>query len=1784
MKKKMFFIVVSVLLMIGATIYMAINVQQNSLKSFTRAGYILNTTSASSNEKNTDDNETIKYYFSDNTSYKNSFDNNVEFKDTNGKKVKVSEASFIHYDDDSIGLLKKGVILNLEDINDKVPIYYNLFEGTILEYNGGTYYVDNLGKQLKFKQFIVRVSENKYLLVSDNIKLKLDDNTSTTIKSNYVEISVIEEGILKIENKDTSYQTVASDALIILGDLSLNLDNGYFFYKEEPIVNLNSMIIDSDDNVDITPIEDIREQIEKEKKEEEEKNKQEQEQEQNNNNGGSAGNGGGGASGGDTTTPEIDAGSSSYQQTETEVVENQLVLPSATVSDVSVSANEFQGTITINDPDSIVTGSTYTTIVENSNNRVVYERESDAGVYTLDVYCDTLSPETSYSLISNIHYMKNDIEYTMDVVQQLFVTSSIGISIDKDYYSATELAFKVKIDDYSKVKSADVKLINSSGEVEDVQQVTEENAKGGDGLSVLFGSLNPNTKYSVVVDNILYEDTIVADVYSIEISAKTLKTKPTMGTPSFSIDKKSGLFTLKLNNMVDSNNGVDKYIYEVYDARTLADNPQPITTIEKTSLTSVDLAIDNSSIKRAIPYTYKVTALFYDNEKYIEYSTGYSNNMQMDGVASPTIEWSVNEEAGGITFESINGYITISDPAGTIDYDKPMTVVYTNSIGTTYSYTVTSGNAIIPFNKNNLRANETYTISLYASVNLMDNNPAIDYYHVGSVIVKTKATNALDVLFNVDTDSVTEAFSIQAKLLNVNDADNTLEASTLSELTFLLYDGPNTSGTLVKRIRKVDSDEREYYSTLKDAYYDKSFTITPSFFNLNGSDLSSEYYTIVITDAKDYTDFKNDIPLINSEVTVQVNGFMDDPDPDSKEWFSTTLIRNKDAGTYGKHNDDLDANTIVGIKVTANFDNTKHYGTYLNYFVWDYTYGEDNIVEIENQRQTLTFKPDGSIDSAYYWFENGTPNTSQDNDGKLYRGHRYVFSFVGGLDLNKDGITDSRYPASEDKVLKSEGINIPKQAASISMYPASSTNTSITMKYTMSDVDNALVGSSLSANLYDSAGTLLNSNTQTIQNTSTFKDVTFTNFGNNGYLKIVADSMLIKNTDPTSSVYLDQYFDDKYTLPNISFTHTEAVNRILISIDNYDKLSEAISHIAALKITFTCEGNTIVKDFVKLNGDNAVVDMYDLSEFIGKPISISISAYYDNDLIGWVPSTDYVALQSVKDIYGGGDYITLNNTGGFVTSDIARGSIYSMTTASNKFRLSQMGTTYRYDMSMNIGNGGIKDNGTYYNLKQLATKNLTCSGNDTFTFYQIRPGISLENEDGVLDVSPAIQSVSFLAEVYGFGESNIRDSKIYAQLSYTDDVGSYITNTGDPYEFTLSQINSGVCEISGLTPGTYYALQFFAYVSDGQGGYTYTQLYDLDDNSENRIYYFRTLLSVGISDITATYRPVSYSEKNILITYSLDRIMGYDKIEYKLFKEVMDPATLQYYYEDTGINIEPDVGFKYSMTKTIPCPPGSDFDFGSVYKVEITPYVQSSLDGEWIALDETIGVHRFNLRTLRSPYVGVTATTFTGGTVTGSALEFKVTLYDTDQVVVGGKYSIELYELDSVGTEIPVTSIFSGNYYTTDVRRRTFIVDNLTEGKRYRLKIFYYLDINNTNSPVLNTYTYSTRALDPDSISVGTISAVANATNKSKIDLNFVNSNKITDIDYVRYIIYNSLDGTSYNNDIAFSPIPKTVSGTTIYYMTLPETLTSQGIYVVQLQFISDDKVVDEQEIDYSYF
>ena len=104
----------------------------------------------------------------------------------------------------------------------------------------------------------------------------------------------------------------------------------------------------------------------------------------------------------------------------------------------------------------------------------------------------------------------------------------------------------------------------------------------------------------------------------------------------------------------------------------------------------------------------------------------------------------------------------------------------------------------------------------------------------------------------------------------------------------------------------------------------------------------------------------------------------------------------------------------------SGFENSKKYGVYLTYHVWDYS-DEDNIIELPQFSKTVYFDADGDIDDVYYWFDYGTPYDVDDSeDTVLRRGHSYVFSFVGGLDLDFDDEAETRYPTSPLKILKSK--------------------------------------------------------------------------------------------------------------------------------------------------------------------------------------------------------------------------------------------------------------------------------------------------------------------------------------------------------------------------------------------------------------------------------------------------------------------------------------------------------------------------------------------------------------------------------------------------------------------------------------------------------------------------------------------------------------------------------------------------------------------------------------------
>ena len=1774
MGKKIFFILLSVLVMIFGITYMAIAHYRDSFKLFEKSGYILDTKSVSSANK-----KSKIYYFDDKTKYKNRYDNDVVFSDVNGDKVGVDSASFIHYSDDSIGVLKKAVIFNLDEINSEIPKYYNIFEGTILQYSNHVYGVSNLEKKLKFKRFIVKVNDTKYLIVGDNLKLNLDSNRSISVNSNYVELNFVDDKVVTIENKDMKYQTIGKDAFIDLGNkLTLSLDNRYIFSEGEAKISIDQMIIDSSDNIEIQPLENKEDEVASAEEDVE---------------GDASSNG---ASNGEENSEDENGAVSNGGVVESEVNESELSLPTADISELEVTANKIEGTIHIVDKDSLITGGITTSIIENSTGRVVDLIESDEGNYNIEVSSNKLTPDTVYNLVSSLNYKKNDIIYSMDIVQNVFVTSSLGVSLDKDFFTYDSLNYYLRFDEYSKVRSCDISLYDTNGEL------VEKTAIEKSGLSevpISFSGLKSNKKYSVVVDNILYDDYIVSDTYSIEQSAKTLKVRPNMGTPSFVIDKKNGKFTLKLDNMVDSENGVESYKYQIFDTRTMdAGTGSPMNVIEKTSLSSIDVTVDNSLFYRGVGYVFNVVVEFYDNEKYVEYVTPYSGVMQLDGKEAPSISWKTNS----VTFESIDGTISILDIGNTIDLEKPMTIVYTNSIGTTEQYT-TAGNTIIPFTRNNLRANETYTISVYGTVNLQDGNPPIDNYHIGSASVKTNPTNPFNTSFVIDTEDATTTFRVTTRLLNVGNADNRLEASTLTGISFVLHEGMSVDGKIVKVLSARDRDLREYYSDLQVAYYDKEFVINPSFFGLTNSDLRAEYYTIEIKDAYDYTDFKNEIGVNNNVVTVKSNGYVPDIPLDPDDAVTYEVVRNKDAEEIDSN---LNATTIVGIKAKANYDNARRYAKMIKYRIYDADdcwsdelTGANVCKEITSSAIDYEVPSDGTIEDVYFPIDYGTAYGEEDTE--LRRGHNYYVTYIAMLDLNNDGVAETKYPSQKDIVLKSQNISVPKQAAAITMYPTISTSNSMGVKYVCSDIDNSLYDDKLYAAIgTDNYLDHVVSSTE-IVTTGEEKSINFNNL-TSGMLTIFSKQMLIKYPVPDSGevendkfnikTYISQLFTPQYTLPNLTYYIETDVNRLIIYFNNYSSNQSDYNHIAAVNLHFTgiSHGSTktIDKKFVKIEDGAAIVDLFDLSEFLGQDIRLTIDAIYDNNIFGYDVDSDYYALQNIQTDIDGGEYYTVSSTGGIAyDSFYPVDSIFQMTKSDTAYTFKSMITNKSMVVQKKPDEGGMVYNYTHVIPKKLVSKRLNpvTSLSETFSFRQLVPGISLLDDNGESRIVPLMTEVTIGASIYGFdsGIVDVKDSKAYINLYTSDDTGTEL-DLVTRKEININDLNNGV-NINGLYPDTSYAIKITAFVNDGSGNYIEQQLYDVDKNSPSKTYYFNTLSGVNFSGFYYYYSARSYDSKSLYFYYSMDRTMGFDEVRYVFSKRVMNPLTGEYSYEVMDdLNIPNDSRLQNNMTLKIDVNPGeTSFVFGDRYRLEVIPIVYITIDGERtpVELSNDGGIYDFNLRSMKNPYVGVKGVYASDYTGDSNVITFVTNVYDSSRVVVGDTYHVQL--LDDAGNDI-TPQAYVGYNASTKRYNVEYRAPDLEVGHVYRFVVKYSVDMkNNIVSTEDREYVYEINLLSSDDVNVGNITAVANPVYTNRVDLQFTNSYRLTAVDTLNYSIYNSLDGSSIDGTIPFVPIPKSVGGQTIYLQELPEMLPTAGLYYIQTQFLFDGRVVYDGGVDYTY-
>ena len=393
--------------------------------------------------------------------------------------------------------------------------------------------------------------------------------------------------------------------------------------------------------------------------------------------------------------------------------------------------------------------------------------------------------------------------------------------------------------------------------------------------------------------------------------------------------------------------------------------------------------------------------------------------------------------------------------------------------------------------------------------------------------------------------------------------------------------------------------------------------------------------------------------------------------------------------------------------------------------------------------------------------------------------------------------------------------------------------------------------------------------------------------------------------------------------------------------------------------------------------------------------------------------------------------------------------------------------------------------------------------------------------------------------------------------------------------------------IDGLEPKTYYYLKFRAEIRNNNKGeaeeFIEKYLYDVDFDTVGKLYYFSTLANVNIENIKVEYSPNSYADKDLKVSYTLDKVLGFQKLRHIIYRQNPDTGA----YEEKVAEFDDDLP-KAIMEEFVDVNPGSIFTFGTRYKIFITPIAVITNGEEQKEIDLGTKEAEFYLSPLSSPLVGIDGYRLDtvnddGTTDIGNRIRFKVTMYDNDRIVVGDKYTIKIYDQNR---EDITPEEYKGEYSTDDANN-VFELKNIARDQKYTIEVNMDLDYPNDGKEPYIHDASNTRTVEPvneSGISVGNVTSTNNSTEPNKIDLLFYNSYKIDQIDQIKYSIYNT---SGYNQsdieDFVPREIQSQVDKDTYYSFTLNKNLPTQGKYYVEMQFIRDGEIVDTARIEHIF-
>ena len=1070
MKNKIFVVVISLvtIILLVISFLFAINYKKESESYFYESGYILSNNYESGTEN------VSKLYFDAETSYKNNKKEEYTFKNSEGEKVNVSSESFVHYSNGSIMSLKKGVAIDLEEIDTKLINYYNIFEGSVLTKKNEVYEIDNLDKKINFSKLMFKISNEKYLIGAKKIIISFSDEQTVEME-NYVEIEYISENVIRVYNDKVNYQTIASNLYVVIDNIRIDLEYKTISKDGNKYLTMADMIINSDDNIEVLPQPEEPEKIEN----------MEDNQSDMPNNGGNVGNN----QGAQNNNANSDNGNvdSEMQQgidnllgnlpenNEQIDTENEFVQPKFKVESMDVTTLGFENlSIIFEDESSVLYGNRTVEIIENSTGKVVQRFEDwQEGMpsYKVNSYY-SLKPNTEYTLNVIGQYKVDETIFDRTFVSKIFRTLDIGLEITEDYVSSDSLSFAVYRSSYSGVNGFSYNISDKKGNVivEDVDvNFDDENVE----IIAEQKKFKPNTEYILTIKDIKYGNktflTVSYERLKIDYKTKTLKENPFRNgvvSLTHNINSRENTITFDIEGINDLYGGIKSYTYNIYNS--VGELKHTILK-EKTEALTMDL--DKLSSEETIFFNVEVN--YDDNEKTIMFVSQNSESISISGVKYPKIVEFLKGK-GDTDAQQIVGNIMIDDEGGFISsngvskYKIDIKENNNSNLGHTQQHV---GSIKLEQEK----TDTVFPLSVYFAgltpeteyilyVYLLKNG---EYVYLGYEVVKTEAAQPvyLNVVQGQSEDSKKYLFDFE-----MTKGANSSSTQYIRELNLEMYGCSKTNNECTKLnfSRTVPRDQNNLSELYDAMQYDpekevnelnpiNSIKVNSNEFNFDVNNYEEVYrYKVIVTGKSS-----------NYEIPIKINGNDSNEfeinfnDVEPKLELKAFEVPKSDCESsdecktnYGKINEGLSDKTIVGYDFNIyaypnpmgqNISEVK-YNIYLN------NDGVDcDTFLVDDQK--LVLESTISVDGNLYIPVGNDSN----NEIKLKRGQNYCLEYYGVYNFSdSEGNNISKNTTSKWMSLQAK-----KQGVKIKGYIKSYDGKELTLNLNITDPDDALIPDSL---------------------------------------------------------------------------------------------------------------------------------------------------------------------------------------------------------------------------------------------------------------------------------------------------------------------------------------------------------------------------------------------------------------------------------------------------------------------------------------------------------------------------------------------------------------------------------------------------------------------------------------------------------------------------------------------------------------------------------------------------